>query len=431
MFRSPTVGENQFDEFIAQRLINNAVSYFAPIKRNNLKTGIKKVKLTPKAVTVLKEDCQAFGLIISKAISLTEAFSYPITSLPLSVATPDSGLRQTDKASLRNFLQDEANATTKNVPRCAGWFVDGLAAVRSLKPKETYGEWIDSLLRFITPPNIACATVTGMVNDTYLKYSAKCGTRKNRGEDKFGRTHVQGFKQHMPSGIKWQEFLAKGENKEELIKLIADYVESLSQQDLLERPFIYTTENQTYRFEDGKKSVLHECNHEEADTRLVLQAFLEETNVVIACKDTDVLILLVWAYAYHQIKNEWFFKYENEKYAEISKICEYLGPQICLVLPAFHALTGCDTTSYFFRAGKVRIFKKLISDPAKCKLLLPLGQEKILGESDIESVKEFIRTVVYSGKEGENYVETRIRLYQNLKSKSSMPLPPIPTLLCR
>ena len=34
--------------------------------------------------------------------------------------------------------------------------------------------------------------------------------------------------------------------------------------------------------------------------------------------------------------------------------------------------------------------------------------------------------VIYSGKEGESYVETRIRLYQNLKTKTSMSIPPDP-----
>ena len=56
----------------------------------------------------------------------------------------------------------------------------------------------------------------------------------------------------------------------------------------------------------------------------------------------------------------------------------------------------------------------------------PLGKERILETVDIDGLKEFIRTVIYSGKENESYVETRIRLYQNLKSKSSMPLPPDP-----
>ena len=98
---------------------------------------------------MLKEDCQAFGLIVSKSISNAEAFSHCITSYPLSVATPDGELRQSDKASFRNYLKDVAGASSKLVPEKAAWFVDGLAAIRSLKAKDTFQEWIDTLLRFL------------------------------------------------------------------------------------------------------------------------------------------------------------------------------------------------------------------------------------------------------------------------------------------
>ncbi len=68
-----------------------------------LHTGITKKKPPIKAVSVLKKDCQAFGLILAKAISLEDAFCFPITSVPLALATPDGSLRQSDKASLRNL----------------------------------------------------------------------------------------------------------------------------------------------------------------------------------------------------------------------------------------------------------------------------------------------------------------------------------------
>ena len=172
--------------------------------------------------------------------------------------------------------------------------------------------------------------------------------------------------------------------------------------------------------------MIYRSNHEEADSRLVYQAYLEKGDVVIACKDTDVLILMVWAHTFYDVNVKWYLKYDREKYADISKICDFFGREICLSLPAFHAVTGCDTTSYFYRAGKVRVLKKLLGNPAKCTLLSPLGRNKVLSDQDIESVKTFIQTVVYSGKDDEDYVSTRIRLYENLKSKSSMPIPPDP-----
>ena len=52
----------------------------------------------------------------------------------------------------------------------------------------------------------------------------------------------------------------------------------------------------------------------------------------------------------------------------------------------------------------------MIDDPAKCVLLNPLRKDKELSEQDIDSVKTFIQTEIYSGIENEHYVATRIRL---------------------
>ena len=94
-----------------------------------------KVRRKPRVLTVLKKDCQAFGSIISKSISI----SHCITSIPLSVATPEGELRQSDKASFRNFLINESKCIGNIVPKTLLCIVDdGLSASRTLKPKETF-----------------------------------------------------------------------------------------------------------------------------------------------------------------------------------------------------------------------------------------------------------------------------------------------------
>ena len=138
------IGMTQFKSFVEERLVKGTVNFFAPIKKNKLQTGVKIKKKAPKAVEVLKEDCQAFGTIVAKSLSLKEAFRYPITSIPLSVAFPDGVLRQSEKASFRNFLIEKSNATSKIMPKKAAWLVDGMAAVQTFKPKSTYREWIEA-----------------------------------------------------------------------------------------------------------------------------------------------------------------------------------------------------------------------------------------------------------------------------------------------
>ena len=194
----------------------------------------------------------------------------------------------------------------------------------------------------------------------------------------------------------------------------------------LKYPFVTSEEGKTYIVERHRSTLLHECNHEEADTRLVLHAAKQDTDVVIVSKDTDVLVLLIWAFLKHQIAYKWVFQFEREKFVEIGSICRSLGQRVCSSLPAIHAISGCDTTSYFYQAGKVKILKKLLMDESKCELIENLGASKTLNEDSLEDVKQFIQMNVYSGKENETYVQTRIRLYQKLKEKTSLSIPPDP-----
>ena len=88
--------------------------FFDPIKKTNLDTGIKRKPRANKA-SAIKEDRQAFGIVLSENIDLEEALQYPLTTFPLSLATPEGNLRQrNNKALLRNFLITEANAIVEN-----------------------------------------------------------------------------------------------------------------------------------------------------------------------------------------------------------------------------------------------------------------------------------------------------------------------------
>ena len=100
------------------------------------------------------------------------------------------------------------------------------------------------------------------------------------------------------------------------------------------------------------------CNHEETDTRMVLHASLGDVDCVVCTKDTDVLLLLDFAYNKKSPSKHCFMKYETEKYADIEKVVEYLGNDVAEHLLQLHAITGFYTTSHFYRVGKITVFKK-------------------------------------------------------------------------
>ena len=104
------------------------------LKKTNLDTGIKRKPRANKA-SAIKEDRQAFRIVLSENIDLEEALQYPLTTFPLRLATPEGNLRQrNNKALLRNFLITEVNAIVENPDLIRSrWIVDGMALIRPLK----------------------------------------------------------------------------------------------------------------------------------------------------------------------------------------------------------------------------------------------------------------------------------------------------------
>ena len=79
--------------FVTERLVKGTKGFFEPIAKLQIALGIKSKKKTPKAISVIKKDRQAFGVILGDEIDLSEALKYPITSISLSKENLDGTLR--------------------------------------------------------------------------------------------------------------------------------------------------------------------------------------------------------------------------------------------------------------------------------------------------------------------------------------------------
>lgn len=107
--------------------------------------------------------------------------------------------------------------------------------------------------------------------------------------------------------------------------------------------------------------------------------------MIIKAKDTDIFILMIYAFAVKQPQSEWCMQVDHDKFISIGKIVQFLGISTALLLPAFHAPTGSDTTSYFYRISKKSLFDRAAKQKS-LPLLEKLGDEKSLngdGERDI------------------------------------------------
>ncbi len=104
----------------------------------------------------------------------------------------------------------------------------------------------------------------------------------------------------MPQGYSWEKLLHSSENKNDLIKLIVEYLKSPESKRCIFLPITVNEEGNTWSINYEKNSnhkLVLTCNHEEADTRMVLHAATAADNEVVVSKDPNVLILMFYAYS--------------------------------------------------------------------------------------------------------------------------------------
>ncbi|CAB3982426.1 Hypothetical predicted protein [Paramuricea clavata] len=108
-------GEALFETFITVRILKKEILFHDLIKRRNLvlfKASSKKVSLTRstvvKTVEVNRDILGTFLALTAKTekvINFENALEYPLCSVPLSLACPDSTPRKTAKSKLLDVLR--------------------------------------------------------------------------------------------------------------------------------------------------------------------------------------------------------------------------------------------------------------------------------------------------------------------------------------
>lgn len=124
------------------------------------------------------------------------------------------------------------------------------------------------------------------------------------------------------------------------------------------------------------------CNHEEADTRILVHMTdaLKNgaVNIMVRTVDTDVIVIIIGQF--HDILDAYpdtqiwvvFGSGKHIRNFHINTMSQHLGRDKSRALPPFHALTGCDTTSAFFGKGKTTAWKTWTIYPDITEALLSM-----------------------------------------------------------
>lgn len=112
---------------------------------------------------------------------------------------------------------------------------------------------------------------------------------------------------------------------------------------------------------------MENCNHEEADTRLVVHVLhsLQQgaNSILVRTVDTDVIVILAGTFydliVTQPLADIWvaFGMGKHYRFYHINDICASLGEPKSRALPVFHSFSGCDTTSAFKGKSKKSIWE--------------------------------------------------------------------------
>ncbi|KAK3698753.1 hypothetical protein QZH41_004049 [Actinostola sp. cb2023] len=394
LVKSREQGLVQLDSFIQQRLNANAVSFWDAIP--NLK--IKTFSVTTKKVTIkssneklvtIAEDRDLFGrlLIVAKVrqIDLREVLSFELSTIPYSLAHHDGTLRKTTKSVLLQILEKDVTVEPRlsSLPAMSTvYIIDGMALIQMLKfaGASTFGEMAGKYYEVVTGYHQQenCHRVD-VVFDQYWHLSIKAGERKKRGETSALEVKIHGSSTPVPK--QWPKYISNVNNKVSLCAFLTESWCEMGKRLLQSNKKLVIGGGMrdgvlALSIKNDRCVTVEELNadHEEADTRMLLHAehaSQDGQRIVIQSPDTDVLLLCISHYDDIGCEELWFRTGVKDRlrYIPAHKISLLLGPRMCKVLPAFHAVTGCDSTSALSGIGKKKAWKMI--SKSKFRIVFP------------------------------------------------------------
>jgi hypothetical protein len=232
--------------------------------------------------------------------------------------------------------------------------VDAMAVLQTMKGKwKTFGEFADTIFAYLVKlARQWNATRLDFVADRYPVISIKNAERARRAAQGVQRAHILNKDQCVPK--QWKKYMSCGKNKESLIVFLCDHWSTYVSSQLNSLQCMYVTwRDECHVFTSGDSEIDPvqrqnvpelQCDHEEADTRLLLHskhAAEAHDHIIVKTPDTDVFVLCMTMQSTIG-KEVYMMTGTGNKFRliETQAVSDALGEKLCACLPGFHAFTG-------------------------------------------------------------------------------------------
>ena len=416
-------GKELYDQFLQQRIRSNEKNFHDTLPRNKTTlfndSGKVDRKIDSNKTEVIKANRNILGKLLclsaktAEAIDFSKALTYPLYPVPLSLAHPDGTKRQTQKSKLLEILQINDQQPSNRIDNASILVIDMIAQIRLLVHKlpDTLEDYIVKFLTSI-PKNYEQVDI---VADCYREISIKSAERNKRG--KSSKVLMSSYKSKIPRDF--PKFLSNSDNKKQLIDLTFKYIRENASKclSIIKANSIIISGDYLCQ-----KITLTECSdydtlrsdQEEADTKVVLHTLEAlsnnpQANVVLRSPsgDTDIMVI---ALGLISEKDRVKFDYGSGVYRKQIWLNEINLPiNLCQGIIGFHAFTGNDYISTFFRKGKLMCWRTMIKDERFVEAFTNLGEQWQLEEDTKIVIEEYVCRL-YSSK-SQNIDDARFQIF--------------------
>lgn len=179
--------------------------------------------------------------------------------------------------------------------------IDGAALINMNPPRasKSFGEYCGEIATKVKNFGKNGVKRVDLVFDIYKNNSLKSQTRENRG--KGARVVVR---ENTPIPNDFHKFLRNDENKNELFQMLADHMVTIKNLNV-----VSTKMNDVVSNTEQDLTEMHPCNHEEADTRVIVHVQHGCNNgnqkIMIVTVDTDVVIIALFHFFSLNLEELW------------------------------------------------------------------------------------------------------------------------------
>ena len=281
-----------------------------------------------------------------------DVFSHASSQYPPAICQKGKMFQGT-KADIVPLLEAEVPGRRETCPPVDSQVLDGPAMIHRLAPRTsvTLYEYIHKKVITYLLGLLVYVNRLDVVWDVYRPDSLKKFVRVCHGS---GIPRKVFLEMKMPTNF--AGFLRVDSNKQVLFELIALELKKLQ---LPEGKIIYSSFKDDIVCSPAAMVTMEKCSQEEADTRIFVhvadQVAHGSKRVLVCTSDSDVVVIAVSVFhKIHGIVNLWiaYGSYPNLRYNPIHGISLQMGPVRAESIAVFHAFSGCDYNSSFWKKGK-------------------------------------------------------------------------------